>query len=394
MKEIHIYNEIYHTKYVKNGKVYAERYYKKERFKRICMSDTKIDLSKTKCPVELECDKEGVPYDSTENILKILRNELAIAGKFGIDELSNDIIVTGPLPWARTNSKYWRSSDLDALHLYVNKYINVSKSKVKAAFSIVALENLCNPIRDFLNSLYNEKIWDGVHRIDTFLHDYAGVESRVDTHYDSWIMKYLLLSAIHRVMTPGCKVDEVVILHGAQGGGKSHLVMALAMNLEWFGESIFSLNRWETAYTVRHSWIIEINSLLYAEKTQHWENVKDFLTRSYDRSNELPRHCIFVGTTDNSNFVSDSADDPQFLPIHVEFSKATKNLYDDESFVIKQLWAEAMTIYVEGGYEKCGKDAIYLTQDQQKQAKDERQKFREKYCIKQDNKGTTRIFNI
>ena len=347
--------------------------------------ETTLNVKKAKCPVALECNKDGVPYRSLDNVIEILRHDPAIAGKFGVDEFSDNYIVIGQLPWARSNSKRWRSSDLNALYIYINKFISVSKSTVDAAFTFVASEHRYHPIKEFLLSLHEEKVWDGVKRIDTFLHDYAGVDVREDTHYDSWIMRHWLLSAIHRVMVPGCKIDHTLILHGAQGGGKSHLAMALAMKPEWFCENMPALDSDEATRVVNSAWIIELDELLCVKKTQSWEAVKTFLTRQVDTvrrlyetdPDEQPRHCVFIGSTNTRYFLSDPTGSRRFLPIHVEFKKAERNLYDDEHFVIKQLWAEAMELYIEGDYEKRGPFAIYLTDEQQAQAEAERQAFTE-----------------
>ena len=348
-------------------------------------SNVIMDVSRAACPVELVCNQDGVPYRSAENVVRILRNDPAIAGKIGVNEFSNNIIVTGELPWARVNGTRWKSSDLNALYLYVNKYIPVSKAVVESAFYLVVFENMYHPIKEFLLSLHNEKVWDGVHRIDTFLHDYAGVDVREDTHYDSWVMKHWLLSAIHRVMVPGCKVDECLIMTGPQGEGKSHFAKALAMKPEWFCENMPSLDSDEATRVVNSAWIIELDELLCVKKTQSWEGVKAFLTRQVDTVRRLyesdpeeqPRHCVFIGSTNSRYFLSDPTGSRRFLPVAVNFTKAEKNLYDDEKFVIKQLWAEAMELYVSGGYEEKGIYAIYLTREQQAQAEDERQNFTE-----------------
>ena len=52
--------------------------------------ETTLNVKKAKCPVALECNKDGVPYRSLDNVIEILRHDQAIAGKFGVDEFSDN----------------------------------------------------------------------------------------------------------------------------------------------------------------------------------------------------------------------------------------------------------------------------------------------------------------
>lgn len=350
------------------------------------MAKVILDGKKAKCPVQLECNQNGVPYRSADNVMEILRNDPALAGKISRNKLSKELMVTGELPWARDDdSSDWEDEDLDALCIYINKYIQVPKSTVLMALNAYSRECDVHPIRDFLFSLHEEKVWDGVHRIDTFLHDYAGVDVREDTHYDSWIMRHWLLSAIHRVIVPGCKIDHTLVLHGIQGGGKSHMIMALAMRPEWYCEDMPALDHPDAPRVVNTAWIIGLEEMLSVKSAKSWPAVKKFLTCQRDTVRRLysntpknqPRHCVFIGSTDSQYFLSDPTGSRRFLPIHVDFKKAKMNLYADEHFVIKQIWAEAMELYITGGYEQRGIFAIYLTEEQQAQAEAERQSFTE-----------------
>ena len=74
--------------------------------------------------------------------------------------------------------------------------------------------------------------WDGIPRIDNWLVR-IGATNDESTRYAS---KLLLLSMVGRILHPGCKVDEHVMLVGPGGIGKSLLGKALVPFVTWYGE--------------------------------------------------------------------------------------------------------------------------------------------------------------
>jgi NAD(P)-dependent dehydrogenase (short-subunit alcohol dehydrogenase family) len=68
-------------------------------------------------------------------------------------------------------------------------------------------------VRDYLNGL----VWDGTERLDTMLIRYMAAE---DTPYVRAVTRKWMVGAVKRVMQPGCKFDQMLILVGAQGIGK------------------------------------------------------------------------------------------------------------------------------------------------------------------------------
>src|SRR5262249_42457903 len=90
-----------------------------------------------------------------------------------------------------------------------------------------------HPIKEYLESL---PPWDGVKRIGTWLIDYCGVDSS-DQEPNVFAMavgEKFLISAVARVMEPGCKVDTLLVLEGPQGIFKSMVPRILA------GDNYFS----------------------------------------------------------------------------------------------------------------------------------------------------------
>jgi hypothetical protein len=88
------------------------------------------------------------------------------------------------------------------------------------ALFLVASTTIISPVRHFLEGL----AWDGFPRVQNWLSRYCGAErsdltAKVGT---AW-----LVSAVARVLKPGCKADCALVLEGKQGAGKSSILRAL-----------------------------------------------------------------------------------------------------------------------------------------------------------------------
>lgn len=92
-----------------------------------------------------------------------------------------------------------------------------------------------HPVRNYLESL---PAWDCKPRIATWLIDYCGVESSDadPNQYAMAVGEKFLISAVARILDPGCKVDHILVLEGEQGIGKS--TAARILGGEWFTDQL------------------------------------------------------------------------------------------------------------------------------------------------------------
>jgi len=101
-------------------------------------------------------------------------------------------------------------------------------------------------------------------------------------------------------------------------------------------------------------WICEIEELAALTRSKEVEAVKAFITRQkdsyrkpYDRNPEdRPRSCVFIGTTNNPNFLIDLTGNRRFYPVKVNL--VGYDLFDHEEECreyIAQCWAEAFELY-------------------------------------------------
>lgn len=287
------------------------------------------------------CVAEGkkMPEANFPNCLKVLR---IVGDEFGLafDEFSQSAFLTArELPW---NVDIGRRINDDVVRR-VRQYLveatgmNWGKDDVTEAVLTLVREKPYHPVRDYLDSLR----WDGVSRLDTWLVRYAGA---TDNAYSRAIGAKTLLAAVRRVRRPGCKFDNVIVLEGNQGSGKSSLVKALVPNEEWFSDApIGNTESKDSPLSLQGKWIIELGEMSVLSKSGV-ESLKAFVSCSVDRvrrpyarmHEELYRQCVFIGTTNQDSYLKDQTGNRRFWPIRVG-TIALAALATDRD----QLWAEA-----------------------------------------------------
>lgn len=295
-------------------------------------------------------EKSGAILPTRHNIELILKNDTKIKGTFGYEEFSQRIAIKQVPKWREgvDRSIYWDDTD-DAnlrLHLETNYHID-SRMKTDDCILTVASENRFHVIRDFLNKLE----WDGVPRLNTVLIDFLGAE---DSEYVRQVTRKTLIAAVARVYKPGTKFDTMMVLVGKQGIGKSYLLKKLGG--EWFSDSITSFQGKDAYEQLRGVWIEEVSELS-AMRKMDLEPVKQFITKQVDtyrpaygrNLTDYPRQCIFVGTTNTTNFLRDKTGNRRFLPIVVGGDIITKSLFSEGvDDYMAQVWAEAKVAYDSG----------------------------------------------
>ena len=203
-----------------------------------------------------------------------------------------------------------------------------------------------NPLTDLLESL----VWDGRERIRSFLHDVLGCD---DTPYNREVSRLIFAGGIHRAFQPGCKFDDMVVLVGKQGGGKSTIVRWLNMDDAYFRELKVITGK-ESVESMRGAWIIEVAELMAMTRVKEAEAVKAFITAQEDsyrapyerHSRTIPRRAVFIGTTNNALFLSDRTGNRRFYPVQCKSS--AYEIYAREKEIrehIRQCWAEALCLY-------------------------------------------------
>lgn len=232
----------------------------------------------------------------------------------------------------------WLSSRRDGLA------VDVSPNVVHEAVAVVAEQCPVHPVRDWLSCLD----WDGVERLPAFVDTYIKV--RGDKIYATEAIKRWMISAIARVYAPGCQVHSMLVLEGKQGVGKSSFGRLLASEA-WFSDSRIDIGSKDAFESLRGKWIVEMAELSDISKSE-LEAVKAFISsatdtyrKAYARSSTtVPRQCVFIGTTNEAQYLKDTTGNRRFWPVHIDRVDFAAIISDRQ-----QLWAEAAYLW-RGGH--------------------------------------------
>ena len=281
----------------------------------------------------------------------IVQNDKYIKEHIVFNEFTNNIEVDG---------KNFTNNDLLTLISHFSRVYGIyNDNRVMNAIS--KRENLASyhPIRDIIE----DKPWDKKERIDNFFQKVCNVEikNEEDEIYYREVARMLFYGGIKRLYEPGSKFDYMLIFEGRQGTGKSTLVRLLALDDTAYSE-ITTIDGQEGIENVQGSWICEFAELLAMVRTRDIEAIKAFITRQYDKyrppyarlTETIPRQSIFIGTTNDSEFLKDSTGNRRYLPVAINTN--VKYFFDHLDEVKKYIlgcWREA--------FEKYNNNTAYYT---------------------------------
>jgi putative DNA primase/helicase len=276
------------------------------------------------------------------NVELILGNDERWKGVISYSAFSSKIVKLRSAPYGGSAADWADIDDTRVMKWLAQEYnLRVKPSSVIEAVSVVAHDHAFHPVREYLHAVE----WDRVPRLDTWLTDIMGV---VPTEYVAKVGKRWMISAVARVMKPGSKADSVLILEGAQGAGKSTAMSILGG--EWFMDTPFALGDKDGFQAIRGKWIVELGELDSFNKAESTK-AKQFFSASTDtyresygrRTNDVPRQCVFVGTTNQDEYLKDATGNRRYWPV-----ACTKVDTDQLRVIRDQLWAEAMFAYLAG----------------------------------------------
>ena len=277
-----------------------------------------------------------------QNVELILGNDERWSGVISFSAFSSKIVKLRTPPYGGGTGDWGDIDDIRVMKWLAQQYnLRVKASSVIEAVSVVAHDHSFHPVRNYLNNLE----WDRVPRLDSWLTKVMGV---TQSGYSAKVGKRWMISAVARVMRPGCKADSVMILEGGQGEGKSTAMSILGG--DWFMDTPFALGDKDGFQAIRGKWIIELGELDSFNKAESTK-AKQFFSASTDtyresygrRTNDVPRQCVFVGTTNQDEYLKDATGNRRYWPV-----ACTKVDLDLLREMRDQLWAEAMFCYEAG----------------------------------------------
>ena len=294
--------------------------------------------------------EKGKLLPAYENAAVFFENSPEWAGVLGYNEFTGGyhILQLPPSPVTSVvGTEIQDHFDAEAVRWLERRGLMVKPDLVRHVVDSVARRNSYHPVREYLGSL---PPWDGKPRIRTWLLDYCNVASS-DANPNQYAMvvgEKFLIAAIARIWAPGCKQDHMLVLEGSQGIGKSSVVRILAG--EWFTDQLADPGSKDASMQLRGAWLIELNELAALGRTE-MERTKAFITQQVERFRlpyghrlvQMPRQCVFIGTTNSETWLKDETGGRRFWPVRCGTPIDLAGLQRDRD----QLWAEALLRYLQ-----------------------------------------------
>jgi len=303
------------------------------------ISKPDMPLTKLVNLLGLQVNRSRKPKKSVANLTKVVKNYPGLGEYLAFDEFRQKIVKrTGSI----LGEGYWTDVDSTAIKVFVSEYFDLepSDSQVYGVVELIADENKYHPVQEYLKSL----VWDGKPRVDGWLERYFGCDSNNAIHQ---FEKTIILGSVARIMRSGCKFDNVLIIEGKQGIGKSTGLRTL-YGKDWFTDAPIMFGNVNAYLTIAGSWCIEIaelNRFVGAEATMlnaFFSQRKDEYRRPYGRNLvEVPRHCVFIGTTNDTHYLSGSTGNRRYMPVRAH-QVDVQALAEDRDMI----WAEALARFL------------------------------------------------
>jgi predicted P-loop ATPase len=211
------------------------------------------------------------------------------------------------------------------------------KDNTRDACEALCLSRRFDPILDYLDSLR----WDGVPRLDRWMATYLGA---ADSELTRAFGRLSLLAAVRRARSPGTKFDQIIVLEGPQGAGKSEAVCILAGSDNFSDQKILGVDDRKQQELTEGVWLYEIAELTGLRRAEV-EHVKAFVSRAVDRARPAygrytvsqPRRTVFFATTNPGQpYLQDETGNRRFWPVvcgRIDLQALARDR--------DQIWAEA-----------------------------------------------------
>lgn len=302
----------------------------------------------------LTVTRDGNIEGSLHNLITILENDDRLAGLFWLNESSNQVLLSRNAPWPGGTRDEFTDADSCELAAWLQHPTRYGckcrdETVLKAVIS-VARRHRRHPIREYLTAIE----WDGTPRVETMLVDLFGAP---DNAYSRRAAQCFAVGAVARMLWfdqkqpfTGAQVDFMLVLEGEQGKRKSTALRVL-FSSPWFVETNESPTGKDFYQVIQGCWGVEIGEMdsfgkadVTAVKTAITRRVDKFRA-PYERvPRSYRRECVFVGTTNEHEYLRDPTGGRRFLPVRTDGEVDLERI----GSLRDQLWAEAVHLFGEG----------------------------------------------
>jgi predicted P-loop ATPase len=276
------------------------------------------------------------PLPAAMNVETAIINDEEWVNTLQYDELQRGLTWDGKL-----------MTDADVVGLNIalqrNYGLIVSNDVFYSTLMSVARRHLSvNTLRDYLEGT----VWDGISRLEEILPVSLGTD---DTELTREIGRRWAIGCVARVLEPGCKLDNMMVLYGPQGCFKSTWCRLMA-GPDYFNDSPFDLDAKDSMMGLHGRWFHEIAEMS-SFHGRNRDKIKAFITSAADRFRApygkvfevVPRGSIFIGTTNEERFLQDPTGSRRFWPV-----RCGKIDLDWVKEYRDQVWAEAVVAFKAG----------------------------------------------
>lgn len=322
----------------------------------------------------LQFNDKGAVTGTLHNIELIVKNDTRLAGLAQINEFTQEIVqrtAPGTKSKKRKNAakdtrqlsgRVWNVKDtlngelwsddrdfairsiLEAPETQGGYGIKISDRDLKAAVSLAANDHAFHPVREYLAAT----VWDNVPRVESLFIKYLAAP---DDGYHRDVARLMLVAAVTRIFEPGHKFDFATILEGLQGKRKSTFIEVLGR--KWAAELDGDFHDpKQMVEMMQGAWLLELPELTGFQRSDV-RAIKAFISRRKDRARmayarragEFPRQCIFIGSTNDREYLKDDTGGRRFWPVECRLAVGQEIDTDDLERNVEQIWAETVTIY-------------------------------------------------
>lgn len=302
---------------------------------------------------DLRYKGKQIRENSSYNARKCIEHTPELNGLFKFNEFNRQVEKRrGVKEWGILPGQSY-DDDVAVIDYHLEEKYNLvfPEKKVSQAMLVIAKENSFNPVKDWVE----KKPWDGIKRAESLFIDTLGAE---DNNYVRNVTHVFLLELVSRIYHPGAKCDVVPMLHSEkQGIGKSTVLRNLCPNDDTFDDSLLSLGMTKDDYgQIQGKLVVEIGELSAMNNTGI-DRVKGFITSQSDKyrepyaksSTSHPRTCVFAGTTNQSEFLTDRTGNRRFALIKCHGGDVKVSPFKkDNTAYYQQILAEAKTWFDAG----------------------------------------------
>lgn len=302
--------------------------------------DGEAENSILRWQARLSRNDNGAIMPTLNNVYQILLNDPDWADVIAYEEFSGHVVKLKEPPYENGKAGEWEDMDDLRTTLWLQQRYGFHPQKlvVMEAVLLAADQRSEHVVRTYLNSLK----WDGIDRLSHWLIDMLGVE---DKDFVRRVSRKWMIGAVARIYKPGAKLDNVLILEGTQGRGKSTALKVLGG--DWFTDAPLRFGDKDSYVIMRGMWIIELAELDSFNKAES-EAAKQFFGQYQDRyrnfygkrASNVPRQQVFGGTTNKNVYLKDETGNRRYWPVY-----CTEINLDGLRAIRDQLWAEAVVAF-------------------------------------------------